>query len=157
VKRFVAVAALLLAGCVAKPPPQLPPDRVESFCGEVRPDAAEITAILSSVSDRIEAGNPYPGDAAIRFDVTHNGGAIAHWTTGQQLYMPYTAQALGVAGNYIDVTTVALDNQLAGTESRLLYTTVDTPEGAKQIVLRAYDVTNICTVGATPGPDAEGT
>ena len=155
-KRLVAVAALLLAGCSVKPPPLLPPDRVESFCGDVRPDAAEITAILSSVSDRIEAGNPYPGDAAVRFDVTHNGGAFAHWTGGQQLYMPYTAQDLGVAGNYLDVTDVALDNQLAGTESRLLYATVETPGGAKQIVLRAYDVTNICAANAT-APDAEGT
>ncbi len=152
-KRFVAVAALLVAGCAAKPPPLLPPDRVDAFCGDVRPDSAEIAAILSSVSDRIEPSVAYPGDDAVRFDLTHNGGAIGYWTKGQPLYMPVTAQTLGVSGNYVDVQSLALDNQLSGSESRLVYATVDTPAGSKTIVLRAYDTTDICAPAATPAPE----
>lgn len=155
-KRFVALAALLLAGCISKPPPLLPPDRVESFCGEIRPDAAEIAAILSSVSDRIEPSRAYPGDAAVRFNLTHNGGAIGHWT-GQQLYMPGTAAVFGVAGNYVTITSVAIDNQLAGTESRLIYAMVDTPEGSKGVVLRAYDTSNVCSTRSDTVPAAAST
>jgi hypothetical protein len=154
VKRLVAVAVLLLAGCASKPPPLLPPDRVESFCGDVRPDGAELAAILSSVADRIEPSVPYPGDDAVRFDVTHNGGAIGTWAQGQPLYMPVTDQALGVTGSYLTVRRLAIDNQLSGTESRLIYATVDTPQGLKSIVLRAYDVTNICRAAGTPAADA---
>ena len=55
----------------------------------------------------------YPGDATLRLDVKQNSGVIAHWKS-QPLYMPFTAAALGVAGNYIDVTDVVIDNQLSG-------------------------------------------
>jgi hypothetical protein len=61
--------------------------------------------------------------------------------------MPSTAQVLGVSGNYIDVTDVVIDNQLSGTESRLIYVTVATPTGPKDIVLRAYDTQNVCVEG----------
>jgi hypothetical protein len=72
---------------------------------------------------------------------------IGVWTS-QPLYMPATAAALGVSGNFIDVTNVAIDNLLAGTESRLIYVTVATPQGPKGIVLRAYDISDVCVAGA---------
>jgi hypothetical protein len=146
VKRLLALAICLLAGCGSQPPPLVAPDRIESFCGGSTPSGAQITAILSSVSDRIESSTAYPGDAEVLADVKDNGGAIGTWAS-QPLYMPATAQALGIAGSYIDVTSVAIDNLLAGTESRLIYVTVSTPNGSKGLVLRAYDISNICVVG----------
>ncbi len=148
VKGLWAALACLLAGCAAQPPPLQPPERIESFCPGSQPDGAQITAILSSVADRIEPSTPYPGDPAVRFDVKQNGGVIGHWTS-QPLYMPGTARALGVSGEYIDVTQVAIDNLLAGTQTRLVYATVTTPGGPKGVVLRAYDTTNVCASGTT--------
>jgi hypothetical protein len=78
--------------------------------------------------------------------VQQNSGVIGHWKS-QPLYMPATAAALGVAGNYIDVTDVVIDNQLAGQESRLIYVTVTTAQGSKNIVLRARDIANVCVEG----------
>jgi hypothetical protein len=144
-KRFLAVAVCLLAGCSTAPALQ-PPDRVESFCSEKEPRGTAIASILSSVSDRIENSVPYPGDAMLHTDVKQNSGIIGHWKS-QPLYMPGTAQALGVAGNYIDVTDVVIDNQLSGNESRLIYVTVATAQGPKNLVLRAYDVQNVCVEG----------
>jgi hypothetical protein len=144
-KRVLAVAAFLLAGC-SSAPPLVAPDRVESFCSEKEPRGTAIASILSSVSDRIETSVAYPGDAMLRTDVKQNTGVIGHWKS-QPLYMPATAQALGVSGNYIDVTDVVIDNQLSGSESRLIYVTVTTPQGPKDVVLRAYDTQNVCVEG----------
>jgi hypothetical protein len=130
----------------------MPPDRIESFCAVRAPDGATVVSIVSSVSDRIESSTAYPGEAALRQDVTLNEGIIGHWKS-QPLYMPSTARALGVGGNDIDVTDVVIDNQLAGTESRLIYVTVSTPQGPKNVVLRAYDTQPICVSGAPPSPD----
>jgi hypothetical protein len=145
-KRVLAVAALLLAGCSSSAPLLLPPDRVDSFCSEKEPRGTAIASILGSVSDRIETSVPYPGDKILLTDVKQNTGVIGHWKS-QPLYMPSTAQVLGVSGNYIDVTDVVIDNQLSGTESRLIYVTVTTPQGPKKIVLRAYDTQNVCVEG----------
>jgi hypothetical protein len=144
-KRVLAVAALVLAGCSSAPLLQ-PPDRVESFCSEKEPRGTAIASILGSVSDRIETSVAYPGDAVLRTDVKQNSGIIGHWKS-QPLYMPSTAAAISVSGNYIDVTDVVIDNQLSGAESRLIYVTVSTPKGPKNLVLRAYDTQNVCVEG----------
>jgi hypothetical protein len=145
-KRTLAVAAFLLAGCSSSAPALNPPDRTESFCSEKEPRGTAIASILSSVSDRIETSVAYPEDATLRTNVKVNGGIIGHWKS-QPLYMPSTAQALGVSGNYIDVTDVVIDNQLSGSESRLIYVTVITSQGPKKLVLRAYDTQNVCVEG----------
>jgi hypothetical protein len=145
-KRIWAVAACLLAGCAAKPPLLQPPDRVESFCSEKEPRGTAIASVLGSVSDRLETSVAYPGDAMLRTDVKQNSGVIGHWKT-QPLFMPKTAQALGVPGQYIDVTDIVIDNQLSGVQSRLIYVTVTTPQGPKNIVLRAFDTQNVCVEG----------
>ncbi len=145
-KRVLAVAVLVLAGCSSAPPPLVAPDRTESFCNEKEPRGTAIASILGSVSDRIETSVAYPGDAVLRTDVKQNSGIIGHWKS-QPLYMPATAKALGVSGNYIDVTDVVIDNQLSGEESRLIYVTVATPQGPKNLVLRAYDTQNVCVEG----------
>jgi hypothetical protein len=145
-KRTLAVVAFLLAGCSSSAPPLHPPDRTESFCSEKEPRGTAIASILSSVSDRIETSVAYPEDATLRTNVKVNGGIIGHWKS-QPLYMPSTARALGVSGNYIDVTDVVIDNQLSGSESRLIYVTVSTPQGPKKLVLRAYDTQNVCVEG----------
>jgi hypothetical protein len=144
-KRLLVVAAFLLAAC-SKAPLLQPPDSVESFCSEKEPRGTAIASILGSVSDRIETSVSYPGDAVLRTDVKQNSGIIGHWKS-QPLYMPATAQALGVSGNYIDVTDVVIDNQLSGSESRLIYVTVATTQGPKNLVLRAYDTQNVCVEG----------
>jgi hypothetical protein len=154
VKRLWAVAACVLVGCGTQAPPLLAPDRIESFCPGSPPAGAEITAILSSVADRIEPSTPYPGDAAVRLDVRQNGGAVGHWAS-QALYMPATAHELGIAGSYIDVADVTIDNLLAGSESRLIYVTVTTPNGPKGIVLRAYDTTDVCGGAPIAQPSAD--
>jgi len=147
-KRLVAAAAacLVLAACAKNPPPLLIPDRIESYCSDKEPRGTAIDSIISSVSDRIETSTPYPGDAALKMDVKTNGGIIAHWNS-QPLYMPFTAKTLGVSGDYLDVRDVVIDNQIAGVESRLIYVTVQTPAGLKQLVLRAVDVANVCVEG----------
>jgi hypothetical protein len=144
--RSVALAALILLGaCGSHAPQLLPPDRTESFCAEKEPRGTAVASILSSVADR-PLKNPFPSDAAIRADVKKYGGIIGHWTS-QPLYLPATAAMLGVTGEYVDVTEVAIDNQLEDAESRLIYTTVATPKGPAHIVLRAYDVQNVCVEG----------
>ncbi|HEY5341172.1 MAG TPA: hypothetical protein VIK27_09120 [Candidatus Aquilonibacter sp.] len=144
-KRLLAVMACLLAGC-ASAPPLRPPDRVESFCSAETPAGSAVTSILSSVSDRIETSVAYPGAAILRTDVKQNGGVIGHWKS-QPLYMPAAARALALAGNYIDVTDVVIDNQLSGNESRLIYVTLATPRGPEHVILRAYDTRNACGAG----------
>src|ERR1700722_12349192 len=123
-RRIVALAALVLAGC-SSAPLLLAPDRVESFCSEKEPRGTAIASVLGSVADRIETSVAYPGDAILRTDVKQNSGVIGHWKS-QPLFMPVTARALGVLGNYIDVTDVVIDNQLSGEQSRLIYVTVTT-------------------------------
>ncbi|HEV8021343.1 MAG TPA: hypothetical protein VGP41_08795 [Candidatus Lustribacter sp.] len=143
--RLWVLVAGVLAGCASAPQLQ-PPDRIESFCGGTAPQGTVVAGILGSVADRIETTTAYPGEGTLRLDVTQNSGIIAHWKS-QPLYMPFTAAALGVGGNYIDVTDVVIDNQLAGNQSRLLYVTVTTPQGPKNIVLRSLDTDNVCVEG----------
>lgn len=145
-KRVLAVAALVLAGCSSGPPPLVAPDRVESYCSEKEPRGTAIASILSSVSDRLETSVAYPSDLELHTDVKQNTGVVGHWKS-QPLFMPATAAALGVSGKYIDVTDVVIDNQLSGNESRLIYVTVVTPKGPKNIILRAYDTQNVCVEG----------
>lgn len=144
-KRLLALAALLLAGCSSAPLLQ-PPDRVESYCSEKEPRGTAIASVLGSVADRLETGTAWPGNAMLRMDVKQNGGVIGHWKS-QPLYMPFVAKTLGVSGDYIDVTDVVIDNQLSGNESRLIYATVTTPQGPKNIILRAFDTQNVCVEG----------
>lgn len=145
-KRLVALAAFLLVACGSKPPPLVSPDKIESYCAEKEPRGTAIASVLSSVSDRIETSVAYPGADTLLTDVKTNGGVIGHWKS-QPLYMPATAKALGVSGNYIDVTDIVIDNQLSGNESRLIYVTVNTPAGPKPLILRAYDTQNVCIEG----------
>ena len=138
-------AALVLAACGPRAPQLLPPDRVDSFCSEKEPRGTAIASILSSVADR-PLTNPYPGDAAVRSDVKKYGGVIGHWAA-QPLYLPATAAMLGVSGQYVDVTQVAVDNQLEDADSRIVYVSVAAPRGPTHLVLRAYDVQNVCVEG----------
>jgi hypothetical protein len=144
--RTWAVAACLLAGCASHAPLLQPPDRVESFCSEKEPRGTAIASVLGSASDRIETSVTYPGDAILRTDVKQNSGVIGHWKS-QPLYMPAIAKALGVTGDYIDVTDIVIDNQLSVAQSRLIYVTVSTPQGPKKLVLRAFDTQNVCVEG----------
>jgi hypothetical protein len=144
--RTWAVAACLLAGCASRAPLLQPPDSVESFCSEKEPRGTAIASVLGSVSDRIETSVAYPGDTILRTDVKQNSGVIGHWKS-QPLYMPATAKALGIPGNYIDVTDIIIDNQLSVAQSRLIYVTVSTPQGPKKLVLRAFDTQNVCVEG----------
>ena len=145
-KRLVAVTALLLAACGTKPPLLLPPDRVDSFCSEKEPRGTAIASILGSAADKMVADIPYPGDAMLHTDVKRNTGIIGHWDA-QKVYLPHVAAAIGVSGDYLDIKDIVIDNQISGTDSRLIYVTVATPAGPKQLVLRAYDIQNVCVEG----------
>ena len=146
-KRLVAIAAcVLVAGCGPKSPPLELPDSVQAFCSDKEPRGSAIDSILASAADRIETGVPYPGDAMLRKQVKQNSGVIGHWNS-QPLFLPKTAKAIGIAGDYIDVTGIVIDNNLSGAESRLIYVTVASPGGPKKLVLRAYDVANVCVEG----------
>jgi hypothetical protein len=145
IRPLVAAGVLLLGGCGPHAPELLPPDRTESFCIDKEPRGTAVASILSSVADR-PLTNRYPGDAAVRTDVKKYGGIIGHWKS-QPLYLPATAAMLGVTGDYIDVREVAIDNQLEDAESRVIYVTVAAPKGPAQLVLRAYDVQNVCVEG----------
>jgi predicted small lipoprotein YifL len=147
-KRLLAtVVVCVLAGCGPKAPPLELPDSVQSYCSDKEPRGTAIDSILASVADKIETGVPFPGMTTLRKDIRQNSGVIGHWNA-QPLYLPKTAKALGVAGDYIDVTSVVIDNPpLAGIESRLIYVTVASPSGPKNLVLRAYDVANVCVEG----------
>lgn len=146
-KRLVVLAAcLVLVACGSRRPPLLAPERTESFCAEKEPRGTAIASILSSTSDRFEQSQPFPGDDTLRMDVKTNGGIIGHWKS-QLVYLPAIAKALGMPNNYVDVQDVYINNQLSGTESRLIYLNVTTPAGPKSIVLRAYDTQNVCVEG----------
>ena len=143
--RLWVLMAGVLAGCNSAPQ-LLPPDRIESFCQGAAVSGPAVAEILGSVADRIETSTAYPGEELLRLDVRQNTGAIAHWKS-QPLYMPFTAHALGIDGNYIDVTDVVIDNQLSGNQSRLLYVTLATAHGPKNVVLRSLDTQNVCAAG----------
>lgn len=145
--RLVAVAAVVfLAACSRSTPQLLPPDSVDSFCSEKEPRGTAIASILASTGDRFENSVSWPGDAMLKTDVKTNTGVIGHWKS-QPLYLPRIAKTLGSPDNYINVTDVVIDNQLSGLESRLIYVTVATPAGPKNLVLRAYDIQNVCVEG----------
>jgi len=150
-KAGLAAVVLLaaLAACGSPTPRLTVPDSIESFCPGPPPRGAAIVSILSSVADAITPID-VPHEDALRSHVSEAGGAIAHWKT-EQLYMPGTAKALGVSGDYIDVSEVAIANDLADSESRIIYVTVASPAGPKRLALRAYDIRNVCTAtAATP-------
>jgi len=140
-----AAAVLALTACGPHAPQLLPPDRIESYCIEKEPRGTAIASILSSVADQ-PLTSPYPSDAAIRADIKKYGGVVGHWKN-QPVYLPATAVKLDVPGQYVDVTDVAIDNQLEDAESRIIYVTVAGPHGPQHLVLRAYDVQNVCVEG----------
>jgi predicted small lipoprotein YifL len=142
-----ALAVCVLAACGPKAPPLELPDSVQSYCSDKEPRGTAIDSILASVADKIETGVPFPGMTTLRKDVQQNSGVIGHWTA-QPLFLPKSAKALGVSGDYLDVTGVVIDNPpLVGQESRLIYVTVASPSGPKNLVFRAYDVANVCVEG----------
>ncbi len=136
--------------CAPPAPKLVVPDSIESFCPGPPPKGGAIVSILSSVADAITPID-VPRDDALRSHVSEAGGVIAHWKT-EPLYMPGTAKAIGVSGDYIDVSEVDIANDLADSESRIIYVTVATPAGPKRLGLRAYDIRNVCTATATPEP-----
>ena len=141
----VVATVALVVGCGPHAPQLVPPDRVESFCSEKEPRGTAIASILSSVADK-PLTDPFPGEPAVRANVRKYGGVVGHWAK-QPLYLPATAALLDVAGQYVDVTEVVIDNQLEDADSRVVYVTVTTPRGAKHLILRAYDVQNVCVEG----------
>lgn len=144
-KRILVLALGMLAACGSRAPQLVPPERVESFCSEKEPRGTAIASILSSVADQnMNVG--FPGEAVLRQSIKTHGGVIGHWKS-QPLYMPGMAAALGVSGNYVDVTDVYIDNQLEAADSRLIYVSVAVPGGTKNLVLRAYDTQNVCVEG----------
>lgn len=144
-KHILILALGVLAACGSRAPQLVPPERVESFCSEKEPRGTAIASILSSVADQnLNVG--FPGDAVLRQSIKIHGGVIGHWKS-QPLYMPGMAAALGVPGNYVDVTEVYIDNQLEAADSRLIYVTINATGGPKNLVLRAYDTQNACVEG----------
>jgi hypothetical protein len=146
-KRALLVALLLAAGCGSRAPRMVPPESIESFCPGPPPRGAAIVSVLSSVSDAIQAVD-VPSDAALRKSAAEAGGAIAHWKA-EPLYMPGTARALGVSGDYLDVSDVVIINDLTNPDARIIYATVASPQGAKRLPLLAYDTRNVCSNAPT--------
>jgi hypothetical protein len=147
VKAAAAVAlTLVLAGCAPRAPRLVAPDSIESFCPGAPPRGSAIVGVLSSVADPIEPVD-VPSDDAIRTHLRETSGAIGHWKT-QPLYMSGTARALGVSGDYIDVSEVAIANDSRGGDSRIIFVTVATPQGPKRLALRAYEMRNVCSAAS---------
>ena len=144
-RRALALVALVLAasGCASRAPKMVAPDSIESFCSGPTPRGAAIVSVLSSVADAIQPVD-VPSDAALRKSAGDLTGAIAHWKA-EPLYMPGTARALGVDGNYIEVSEVVIVNDSRNADSRMIYATVATPQGAKRVPLLAYDTRNVCS------------
>lgn len=145
-KRVLLTTALIvLAGCQPKAPLLQLPDRIDSFCTEKEPRGSAIESILSSVDGRLQRV-PLPTDAALRASLKKGTGVIGYWKS-QPLYLPAATKALGLPGDYLDVTSVAINNVLDGADSRLVYVTIATAQGPKRLVLRAYDTQNACVEG----------
>ncbi len=144
-KSAMLAGVVALTACGSSAPQLMPPDRVQSFCIEKEPRGTAIASILSSVADQ-PLPNPFPSQAALRADVVKYGGVIGHWKD-QPLYLPATAVKLGITGQYVDVTDIVIDNQLEDAQSRIIYVTVAGPRGPVRLVLRAYDVQNVCVEG----------
>ena len=139
--RLLALGLVLLVGCSSRAPRLLPPESVEAFCSGRTVHPAVVADIISSVADSIMPID-VPDEAVLRNKVGEGSGAIGHWKS-QPLYMPGTAHALNLTGDYIDVTEVVITNELAG-DSRIIYVAITTPAGAKRLALRAYDTQNVC-------------
>ena len=143
--KYVVLIVLLIAaaGCGSHSPKMVAPDSIESFCNGPTPRGAAIVSVLSSVADAVQPVD-VPSEAVLRKNVGDLGGAIAHWKA-EPLYMPSAAKALGVDGNYIDVSEVVIVNDLANPDARMIYATVATPQGSKRVPLLAYDTRNVCS------------
>lgn len=148
-KRALLLALVLAAGCGSRSPRMVPPDSIESFCHGPTPRGAAIVSVLSSVADAIQPVD-VPSDSALRKAATDDGGAIAHWKA-EPLYMPGTAHALGVGGDYIDVSDVVIINDLTNPDARIIYATVASPQGPKRLPLLAYDTRNVCSNAPSAG------
>ena len=152
-KALLGAAVLLAAvACGSSSPKLAAPDSIESFCPGKPPHGSAIVSILSSVADSIEPVD-VPAEDAVRSHLREAGGAIGHWKS-QPLYMSGTARALGVSGDYIDVSEVAIANDARGGESRIIYVAVATPQGPKRLALRAYDTRDVCTAAASATPES---
>jgi hypothetical protein len=145
-KRLALIALCLLASCGGTRQPLQAPDRTESFCPDkLVPRGTAVASIVGSASDHV-VDRPFPPEAALRAGVKKNTGVIAHWDD-QELLAPQTAKALGVEGEYLKLTTAFIDNQNETDQSRLIYIVVATPSGPRDLILRAYDVQNVCVEG----------
>jgi hypothetical protein len=145
-KRLVPVLFCLLASCGASSAALQPPDRTDSFCTDkLVPRGTANASIVGSAADHV-VDQPFPSPAALRADVKKTAGVIAYWND-QPLLAPETAKAFGVSGDYVRMTTAYIDNQNETDQSRLIYVIVATPSGPRDLVLRAYDVQNVCVEG----------
>lgn len=149
---LAALVLLAAAACGSSSPKLVAPDSIESFCPGKPPNGSAIVSILSSVADSLEPVD-VPGEDAIRSHLREAGGAIGHWKS-EPLYMSGTARALGVSGDYIDVSEVAIANDARGGDSRIIYAVVATPQGSKRVAFRAYDTRDVCTAAASATPES---
>ena len=146
--RFVPLPLVLLAlvtGCAPHAPRIELPARVTADCESRSVKQTAIGSVVASTDDVIRAGT-YPGDAAMRKQIRDGGGAIAYWP-GQPLRLPNTAKALGVDGDYLTLTQVALTNTVDPGGWRAVWLTFKTPSGERTVLERAYDVQNVCIEG----------
>lgn len=137
------LAAGVLAACATTAPRLVAPERIEASCPAGTPRGPAITSILSAVADAVMPVD-VPPEVVLRQKIRNEGGVFASWTD-QPLYMPGTAKALEVSGTYIDVVNVAITNDLAGPDYRIIYVTIKVAGGTKRVALRSYDVRNVCT------------
>lgn len=143
---FSAVVCVALGACSASNVPRLhQPDSVEAFCGDRVAMLTAVESIVASTNDApVQTG--IPPAAAIRKFAGDTGGIIAHWND-QPLYLPHTAKALRIDGDYVTLGDAAIGNGPPAGDSRRIYLTIKTPAGPKTLALQAYDIQDVCNEG----------
>jgi hypothetical protein len=144
-RRILPLALLALAACASHVTRLQMPLRVQADCENRAVKQTAIESIVASTDDEVRS-EPYPGDAALWRVIRAHGGAFAYWP-GQQVLLPRTAHALGLDGDYVTMTRVAVTNEVHD-GSRPIWLTVTTPHGPTIVLERAYDVQNVCIEGA---------
>ena len=146
VSRLLPVALLALTACVSSAPRIQLPIKVEANCESRSVKQTAIDAIVASTDDRI-LSTTYPGDAVLRKVIQSSGGAFATWRD-QPLYLPQTAKAIGVGGQYVTLKRAVLTNEIdTKAHTRPVWFTLASPNGDVTVLEHAYDTQNVCIEG----------
>jgi len=137
-------ASLTIASCSPHVPGIADPYKVDAHCSPRQARITGIRSVLTSTDDKRDDGSP--SLAEIEGEVRSGDGAIAYWH-GQPLAIPKVARGLGASDGYAHVDALAIPPATNRALYRHVYMLVDDRGTKRWIVMRAFDVQDVCVEG----------